>query len=235
MPASDAGSLFAALEQIPDPRGRQGQRHSLTAMLAGLICALLCGIRGFKPIAQWLRLQSPEMWHWLGFKWRPPCANCFARLLRQIDPDALEQAVRQWTSWFAEVAGEDDNDDQTLQAVVVDGKTLRGTLQAHRRTVQLLALLDQQTGCVLSQCAVAPGTNEAKAALQLLKTLVLQGKVIVGDAMFCQRDVCQQILDDGGHYFVVVKENQPRLKRDIQLAFADGEGFPPLGRQRTAS
>ncbi len=48
--------LFAALEQVPDPRGRQGQRHPLTAMLAGIVCATLCGARGFRPIAQWLRV-----------------------------------------------------------------------------------------------------------------------------------------------------------------------------------
>ena len=226
MPAADAGSLLAALQQIPDPRRRGGQRHSLTAMLAGLVCALLCGARGFRPIAQWLRMQAPETWHWLGFKWRPPCANSFRALLRQIDPDALEAAVRKWTGQREEVGCE----EESLRAVSIDGKTLCGTLQAHQRTVQLLAAFDQRSGCVLSQCAVSPETNEAKAALRLLKTLVLKGRVVVGDAMFCQREVCRQILDSGGDYFVVVKDNQPRLKRDIQLAFAGSEGFSPLGR-----
>ena len=57
----------------------------------------------------------------------------------------------------------------------LDGKTLCNTLAAHERNVHLLSLLDQALGCVLSQQAVDPSTNEAKAALDLLKTVVLKG------------------------------------------------------------
>ena len=217
-------SLFGALEQLSDPRGRQGQRHPFTAMLAAIVCATLCGARGFKPIAQWLRRQTPETWHWLGFKRTPPCANCFCNLLKLIDPDDFERAVREWTDQLEGVRVDEDS----LRAVSFDGKTLCGTMQAHQRAIHLLAAFDHQTECVLSQNDVDPETNEAKAALNLLKSLVLQGKVIVGDAMFCQREVCERILDSGGDYFVVVKENQPTLRRDVQLAFANAEAFSPL-------
>ena len=222
-PAPSRG-LFAALEQVSDPRGRQGQRHPFAAMLAAVVCATLCGARGFKPIAQWLRNQTPSTWHWLGFKRKPPCANCFCNLLKLIDPDDFERAIREWTDQLEGMpVGED-----SLRAVSFDGKTLCGTWQAHQRAMHLLAAFDHQTGYVLSQIQVDPETNEAKAALMLLKTLVLQGKVIVGDAMFCQREVCERVLHSGGDYFVVVKENQPTLRRDVQLAFANAEAFSPL-------
>ena len=74
-------------------------------------------------------------------------------------------------------------------------------MRAHSRAVHLLAAVDHKTGCVLSQCRVDEKTNEHKAALELLKTIVLEGRVIVGDAMFCQRDLCEQIVDAGGDYF----------------------------------
>lgn len=219
----DARGLFAALEQLSDPRGRQGQRHPFSAMLAAVICATLCGARGFKPIAQWLRLQEPKTWHWLGFKRRPPCGNCFTDLFKLIDPDEFERTIREWTESLEGI----QMDDQSLQAVSMDGKTLCGTFERHRRAVHLLAAFDHQTGYVLSQTSVDPATNEAKTALELIKTLFLEGKVIIGDAMFCQREVCQHILDSGGDYFVVVKENQPTLKKDVQLAFADATAFSP--------
>jgi hypothetical protein len=224
-PAAASG-LFAALEQISDPRGRQGQRHPFSAMLAAIVCATLCGARGFKPIAHWLRMQAPATWHWLGFKRKPPCANCFADLLKLIDPEDFEQAIRQWTS---QLEGMQINDD-SMRAVSIDGKTLRGTLQTHQRAIHLLAAFDHQSGYVLSQTEVDHKTNEAKTAISFLKTLVLEGKVIVGDAMFCQREVCQRILDCGGDYFVVVKNNQPTLRRDVELAFANAEAFSPLPR-----
>ncbi len=231
MPPADARGLFAALEQVADPRGRQGQRHPFTAMLAGVVCATLCGARGFKPIAQWLRAQVPATWHWLGFRRRPPCANCFADLLRVIDPEDFERAVREWTDQLEGV----NVDDESLRAVSIDGKTLCGTLQAHQRAIHLLSAFDHQTGYVLSQTQVHPETNEAKTALLLLKTLVLKGRVVVGDAMFCQKEICEQVLDTGGDYFVVVKDNQPTLRKDIELAFAKAEAFPPLTTARVGS
>lgn len=226
-PAEPRG-LFAALEQVSDPRGRQGQRHPLTAMLAGVVCATLCGVRGFKPISAWLRAQVPATWHWLGFKWRPPCANCFADLFKLIDPEDFERAIREWTSCLEGL----EIDEDSLRAVSIDGKSLCGTFQPHQRALHLLAAMDHQTGYVLSQMCVDPQTNEAKTALLLLKNLVLKGQVIVGDAMFCQHEVCQKILDGGGDYFVVVKENQPTLRRDVELAFADARAFSPLATTR---
>jgi hypothetical protein len=224
MPPADARGLFAALEQVSDPRGRQGQRHPFTAMLAGVVCATLCGARGFKPIAQWLRAQAPATWHWLGFKRRPPCANCFADLFKVISPEEFERAVREWTDQLECVRVDEDS----LSAISIDGKSLCGTLQAHQRAIHLLSAFDHQSGCVLSQTQVNPETNEAKAALPLLKTLVLRGRVVLGDAMFCQRELCREVIDSGGDYFVVVKDNQPTLRRDVQLAFAKPEVFSPL-------
>ena len=83
----------------------------------------------------------------------------------------------------------------------------------------------------MSQLRVAEKTNEAKAALELLRTLVLKGRVITGDAMFCQREVCQQIVDSGGHYFIVVKENQPTLQETIAAEFT--AAFSPGERVET--
>ncbi|MFK7778924.1 MAG: hypothetical protein QM501_12530, partial [Gimesia sp.] len=61
--------------------------------------------------------------------------------------------------------------------------------QKHQRAIHLLSALDHQTRYVLSQTQVNSKTNKAKAALSFLKDLILQGKVVVGDAMFYQRFV----------------------------------------------
>ena len=58
----------------------------------------------------------------------------------------------------------EDRLDQAASAVAMDGKTLCGTLGEHGRSLQLLSLFDQKTGCVLSQLEVPQDTNEAKAA-----------------------------------------------------------------------
>ena len=136
----------------------------------------------------------------------------------------FEQAIREWTLTLEGI----EIDEDSLRGTSIDGKTLRGSLQKHQRAVHLLSALDHQTGYVLSQTRVDVKTNEAKAVFKLFKTLVLKGKVIIGDAMFCQRDICQEIVNSDGDYFFVVKENQPTLLKNIQLAFTETEGFSPL-------
>lgn len=224
MKSAPAGSLLTFLSQVPDPRGRQGRRHSLEAMLASVVCAMLQGARGYSAITQWIHDQDVELWHALGFTRRPPKLGAFRKLLMALSPTHFERVLADWATYCLGIS----NADQPLDAVALDGKTLCGTLQPHERAVHLLALLDQRTGCVLSQSRVAAKTNEHKGALEILKSLVLGGRVITGDAMFCQRDICQEIRDRGGHYFFVVKDNQPTLKEAVAAEFT--AAFSPCDR-----
>lgn len=191
-------------------------------MLAATVCALLSGVRNCDVLAAWMRSQPPKFWHALGFYRKPPCGNTYREALAQVSPNVLEALVREWiTTMLGPVP------EQATQAVALDGKTLCGSLQPHQAAVHLLAVLDHKTKCVLSQQAVDSKTNEHKAALELLTTLVLKGRVITGDAMFCQRDLCQQIVDSGGNYMFVVKDNQPGLKAAISAEFEPS--FSPCG------
>lgn len=228
MKPAPAGSLLTFLSRIPDPRGRQGRRHSLEAMLASVVCAILQGARGYSAIAEWLQAQEVELHHALGFTRRPPKEGAFRKLLMALSPVHFEQVLADWMKYCLGMPAA----ESSLEAVAMDGKTLCGTLGPHERAVHLLSLLDQQTGCVLSQSRVDAKTNEHKGALELLQTLVLEGRVITGDAMFCQREVCEEIRDRGGHYFFVVKDNQPTLKESIAAEFQ--AAFSPYDRTAAA-
>lgn len=221
MAQPDPGSLLAFLADVPDPRKRSGSRHPLVAMLAHACCAMLCGCRGYAAIVQWGRDQPIELMHRLGYRRRPPAYGTFQGLFTRLDADAFEAAVARWAEHLlgGDGAGR-------LRAVAIDGKTSRGSRTAAAAAVHLLAALDQETGCTLAQARVPAETNEHKVALRLLKVMVLQGRVITGDAAFCQRDLCRQVVGDGGHYLLKVDDNQPTLKADIEAAF--GPAFSPL-------
>jgi hypothetical protein len=217
--------LRELLSQVPDPRGRQGRRHSLSALLTAVVCGVLCGARGYLALVEWLQELPVDVWHWMGYTRRPPKQDCFRDLLIKLDPAALEAALRRWVTEDLQLS----LDDPSLSAVSLDGKTLCATLRAFAPAVQLLSAVDHRTGHVLQQCRVSDKTNEHKAALELMKTLCVQGRVIVGDAIFCQRDLCQEVIDSGGDYLVAVKDNQPGLLRDIELEFtAQPAAFSPL-------
>lgn len=224
-----AGSLLEYLTQIPDPRGRQGRRFSLAAMLTTVVAAVLAGARGFEAIAEWIHALSPKQWHRLGYYRKPPTANAFRYLLMAIDPQDLEEAVRRW---MQAVLGSTPA-SSTLAALAMDGKTLCGTENAHDRAVHLLSLFDHATKCLLSQMLVDGKTNEIPAGPELLQTVPLQGRVVTADALHCQRDTCQQIRDRGGHYLIVVKDNQHELYETLHAEFQ--AAFSPGNRTTTTS
>jgi len=220
MDAYAPGSLLVHLAQIPDPRRPHGQRFPLTALLAATCAAILCGARSFAAIAQWGRSQDLSLMHRLGFNRTPPTPGAYRYLLLRLKAEDLEAALARWITPL--VRPEADQ----LRPTPMVGKTVRGSHGPLRAAVHLLSLLDGPTGGVLRQAAVDAKTNEHKAALALLEGLVLEGRLVTADAMFCHRDVATRIRSQGGHYFFAVKDNQETLLQDIQAAFEPA--FSPL-------
>lgn len=202
-------------------------------MLAAVACATFCGFRGLRQTVQWLKLHGAPMWHLLGFRRKPPCRQTFGNVLAEIDADLLEQILLAFVDQLElpeATASRSSPDDCRIDVEVWDGKTLRGTRQGERRAEQVLVRMQSALGQVLSSTAIPADTNEAKTALELVRNLVLKGKLVVADAAYCQRDWCQAIVDSGGDYLVTVKGNQPNLLRDVEQAFVISEAFSPLRR-----
>lgn len=219
-----AGNLLRRLAQVPDPRGRKGRRHSLSAMLAAVVSGLLSGVNGYDELVEWLQDLPIDFCHRLGFTRWPPKRDCFRDLLLKLDPQELERVLHAWIAeCFPHAADE-------LRAVLsIDGKTLRGSARRGRGGVHLLALVTHGARTVVAQARVDEKTNEHQGALELLTEVLLQDAVVVGDAAFCQRDLCEQILAAEGDYVLAVKDNQPALHREIQQEFAAADAaFSPL-------
>jgi hypothetical protein len=226
MTAFAPGSLFAFLAHLPDPRSPHGRRFTLSALLASACAAVLCGQISYAAIAQWTRNQPAPLLHALGFFRKPPTDGAFRYLFSLLDLSAFEAALSAWIAHLVPVPSGD------LRPTPLDGKTLCGSDDKLRGAVHLLSLLDGPTGGVLKQCAVDAKTNEHKAAFDLLRGMILQGRILTADAMFCHRDFAQEIRDRGGHYFFAVKDNQQQLQRDIASAFEPA--FSPLRSEASA-
>jgi hypothetical protein len=84
--------------------------------------------------------------------------------------------------------------------------------------------MQRTLGRILASHAIPANTNETTVALELVKRLVLKGKLIVADAAYCPRELCETIVKKKGDYLVTVKGNQPQLLRDVQQAFVIPEG-----------
>ena len=212
-------SLVEAFSSVPDPRGRRGRRHPLPAVLTLLAVGTMCGGRSIYAILQWGRDHGQELAEQLGLaKHGIPTDGMMSNLLRRMDLPTYEEALSRWTHLCRvslEPCGE-------LEAISLDGKTLRGSQGHEIPGVHLLSVFMAGVGLVLKQ--VSAGANkedggEITAASEVLMGLVLKGRVVTGDALFAQRKLCAKITEPGGDYLLAVKENQPKLLAEIEDVF----------------
>ena len=217
--------LIEVLAEIPDFRSHRGQRHPLAAILALACSAMLCGYRSYTAIAEWGRHYGAHLVQALGFTHRSPCAATLHTVLRRVDREALEAKLG---AWAEELLGEAPHPQEVEDALALDGKTLRGSQKQGAPGVHLLSALAHRVGVTLAQQAVDDKTNEIPVAVELLRHLVLEGRIVTMDALLTQRQIAQQIVAAGGDYVMVVKENQPQLLDDIETVFV----LPPMPEER---
>jgi hypothetical protein len=171
---------------VPDPRDDSGKRHPLQAILTLLCVAMLSGARSLYAAAQFGRDRGKEFARALGFtRDRSPCCSTLHYLLAALDRRAFERAVGHWVERQAKGHG--------WESLSIDGKTLRGTQGHELPGVHVLAAYAHEAKLVLEQLPVDAKTNEHKAALELLDLIPLEGKLVNGDAAFCQRDLSRKI------------------------------------------
>jgi predicted transposase YbfD/YdcC len=212
--------LAEALGAVPDPRRVASTSYTLAAMLALAVSAILANHRSVLAIAEFGARQSAEQLQALGFpNGRTPCQSTLQRLFRQLDGLALAQVLTQWITPQAVPAAE------TRQGVAVDGKAQRGRLRfpGAGGTVHALSAFCHTSGLVLAHEPIVATADKTEAELSVAPTLLARidwtDRVLTGDALFCQRALCQQVRDAGGDYLFLVKANQPALHAAIDLHF----------------
>jgi predicted transposase YbfD/YdcC len=148
------------------------------------------------------------------------------RVLRGLDVKELEQRLAAWAEKVLQSF--ELISPSCLEGVAVDGKSLRGSRKAGAQDAHLLSAASHRLGVVLNQVAVDDKSNEIGAMHELLANLVLYGRLITGDALLTQQTVARTVIENGGDYLLVVKQNQPNLLRDIQDLFFTADSAPNL-------
>ena len=214
----DLAASYHHFQNIPDLRDRRGVRYPLALLLTIALWAKLAGATQLRAIAEWARERQGELAERFDVpRPRMPHPTTWSRVFGSaVAVDALEQQL-------ALLLASPPSAEEPLPAqehVALDGKTLRGTIpQDSTHGVHLLSAYAVSAGRVLDQEAVESKENELVAAPRLLARLPLRGRIVSGDAMFAQRSLSTQIVEAGGHYCWMVKENQPTLLDDLRLLF----------------
>lgn len=204
------GSLLTHFQVLQDPRLERSRLHNLLDIVAITICAVICGADS------WVEVQKYGIakYDWLkGFLQLPngiPSHDTFGRVFAALLPEQFQACFAAWMAEVAEKLG--------LHQIAIDGKTLRGSRDRGqgKAALHLISAWAVENHLSLGQQAVDAKSNEITAIPKLLEVLDLHGALVTIDAMGCQKEIAQQIIDQGGDYVLAVKENQPKLYEEIE-------------------
>lgn len=215
-------TLPEAFARIPDPRRAQGTRYPVAAILSLAVVAVLANHTSVLAMAEWAARQTRHVRRALGFgRDTTPHQTTIQRLLQRLDPAAVAAAVERvfdpLTPGEVRARGS--------QGVALDGKAQRGRLR-HAATpthpIHAISAFCHDLGGVLAQVVVDAQQHEAELTVvpSAIRRIDWQGRVLTGDALYCQQALCAQVVEAGGDYLLIVKENQPTLLADIAQVFA---------------
>lgn len=221
----DVGSLYARLQKMKDLRRRRGKRYPLAMILTMILLAKLAGEDEPRGIAGWLKNRAALLCRLLNFtRGTTPHHTTISRVLGgAVEAEELDEVIGAFLLdiQLASANGADAG-EKVWVVISFDGKTLRGTIAlGETQGYHLLAAYLPGRGVVLMQLAVDRKENEITVAPRLLEMIDVRGKVVTSDALNTQREFARQIVDAGGDYLFIVKDNQPNTRAAIEDLFTE--------------
>jgi len=221
----DKGSVYGRLQSLTDQRKARGKRYKLTTILMIVFLAKLSGANTPTEIAEWGNHHQSEVELLLKVKHkRMPERSTYRRMVAyQLYEREIERLV-----------GEYNQQGEPGDINALDGKALLGMPKREDGTAEYaLSVYDVQAGKTLSQVNVGQKENEITKAPEAIQLAKIAGKVVTGDALHTQKRLVQEILHEQGDYLLPVKENQPKLYKNIQSLFAPEYPKPGFGKIQT--
>lgn len=214
MEADKVAAMVEVFEGLEDWRNAQQTRHRLSELLTVAVCAVLSGADDFEDISQWGRAKLDWLRGFLKLDYGVASPDTFERVFALLDPHQFERVFRNWVGAVIPALAHE-------QVIAIDGKTSRRTTSKAAATpLHLVSAFAAQVGIVLGQTATAEKSNEITAIPELLRTLDVADCIVTIDAMGTQTAIARQVREQGGHYVLCVKDNQPKLMESILLAHA---------------
>ena len=204
----------ACFEGLHDPRTGNAGRHDLLEMLMIALCTVLCGGEDCTDMAEFAETKLEFLRGFLQLEHGAPSHDTFSRLFRLLDPEQFRDCFQRFMARFAEAC---------QGVVAIDGKVLRRSFDkaSGKSALHMVSAWGCEQRLVLGQIATDAKSNEITAVPKLLKMLSLEGSIVTVDALNCQREIAQQVIDQKGDYVMALKGNQGTLHDDVRTFLDD--------------
>ena len=214
MPKMQTARIHEHFSELTDPRRRKVV-YPLVNVVTIALCAVLSGADDFVSITRWANMKKEWLAKFLDMSTGVPSHDRFNAILGAIKPAEFEKCLLSWITALHEITDG--------QVVAIDGKTLRRSFDAasSKAPIHMVSAWATANHISLGQVVTDAKSNEITAIPKLLEMLEIKGCLVTIDAMGCQREIAQKIVDAGANYVLAVKDNQPKLHQSIHDFFAE--------------
>jgi len=218
----DPKNLLNQLAKISDPRRRR-VKHPLVNILMIALCAMVAGCDDFVSMAMFGKAHREWFKKYLNLSGGIPSHDRINAVISAIAPEEFERCLVEWITAVQEIT--------KGQVIAIDGKTLRRSFDkaTGKKAIHMVGAWATANKISLGQVVTDEKSNEITAIPKLLKMLELEGFLVTIDAMGCQTEIAEQIVDKGGDYVLNVKGNQSALQNEICNYFIKAKENPDSG------
>ena len=206
-------------DTIPDPRRPGGNlRHSLVEILVIILLGVMSGAETWIDIEDYGKQKEEWLRTFLELPNGIPSNDTYRRLMERISTKRVENVYRAWVLPY--VGG------CIGKHIAVDGKTMCGASNNRKAQgdetlgkIHMISAWVREDGISLGQIKTEEKSNEIKAIPQLLKELDIKGSIVTIDAMGCQVEIAETIINLEANYILALKGNQPDFYESVTEYF----------------
>lgn len=216
-PSSEETTPFASIEvyfgELEDPRREGSTDYPLHEIIVLTICAVICGADGFTSIANFGKAKKDWLGQFLDLENGIPSHDTIGRFYRHLDPEGFEKCFLRWMQSACRQVEE--------EVVAIDGKELCGSYDRHsnKAALHMVSAWASENRLSLGQVKTEEKSNEITAIPKLLEALDVSGCVVTIDAMGCQTNIAETIVQEGADYVLALKDNQKGLRASVEAIF----------------
>ncbi len=185
----------------------------MQTILVIAICAVVAGAADFQQVAVFAEKRRDWLARFLDLSNGQPSHDTYQRVFARLDPVAFQGCFARWmAAWRRTLTG---------KHWAIDGKAVCGSASPSKGfcALHLVTVWATEANLCLGLVACEEHSNEITAVPRLLELLDLEGALVSLNAGGCQKELAEQVIEQGSDYLMVVKKNQEALHQQIEAFF----------------
>jgi predicted transposase YbfD/YdcC len=213
MSATDSARIIEHFRDIEDPRIERNKRHLILDIIIVTICAVVCGCETWEDIEMYGKEKQQWLSKFLKLPNGIPSHDTIRRLFIRLNPEKLQECFLSWVQSIRDMS--------QGEIIAIDGKTVRRSHDRYsgKGPLHMINAWAHNNRLVLGQMKTDEHSNEITAIPELLRLLQVKGCIVTLDAIGCQKEIANQIIEREADYVLAVKANQQSLHEEIKWFF----------------